>query len=108
MNKSTSTQKYKFKKYKKCKKTFEYALLFANSNAMVDFICSMPVVGICESSLYTKNGEYQLITVCERELKNPKCTAYCDKNHINDIKQNNRLICKNSAVQKIKKSFKEI
>ncbi len=105
MNESTSAQKYKFKRYKRAKNTREYALLFADSNAMLDFVCSMQTSGITESVLYTKCGTYQLIVSGDKKLENLKCATFSDKHHINEIKQKNRLVCEKNAIKKIKKSF---
>lgn len=106
MNDRITARKHKFKKYKRLKIIREYALLFNNSNAMLDYVCNMHTNGIVESKLYTKGGKYQLIINCEQPPQDLTCTVFKDKFHIDEIKQKNRLVCSENAIKKIQKAFK--
>ncbi len=99
--------KYKFKKLKKIKTTYKYALIFSDSNDMLDYICNMNIQNIINSKLYTRNGAYQLIITTRQKCdKNLKHIVFKDKFHIDEIKSNCRLICEKNAVSKIQKAFK--
>lgn len=100
---------YKFKKYKEVKTLYEYAILFDNSNNMIDFVCEINAQNIISSKLYTKSGTYQLIiTSNQKHNKKLKYTVFHDKFHIDEIKLHSHLICENSAVSQIQSAFKEI
>lgn len=110
MNDNTAT--YKFKKFKKVKIVCEYAIQFKDSNAMIDYICQMSSDGICTSMLYTNCGAYQLVITTNREHYKPlrqlnsHCIVFYDKLHIDEIRRNHRLVCKQNAIKKIKNAFK--
>lgn len=100
---------HKFKRFKRIKLCYEYALFFYNSNDMIDYICSTKFQNIVNSRLYTDGNSYQLIITSTQALnKKSKYIMFQDKTHINEIKMNNRLICENNTILKIKKAFKEI
>jgi len=103
----------KFKRHRKIKRyrkihTREYAILFDNSNSLIDFICSLNGSSIASSSLYTKRGCYQLLvyTNFTQDLFKSKNAIFKDKLHLDEIKFKSRLICKDNAISKLQKAFK--
>ena len=99
--------KYKFKKFKKAKILYEYALIFNTSDDMIEYVCAANLRSIKKSSLYTEGGAYQLIITSYRNIsKNQKCGVFFDKPHIDQIKQNSQLICDDNAILKLQKAFK--
>ncbi len=99
-------KRYAKSNYKKFKTVYEYAVFFYNSNDMLEFVCNTKFEKIINSKLYCKNGTYQLIiTSLKKPNTNLKFILFGDKIHIAEIKSQNRLICKNNAVFKIKTSF---
>ena len=97
----------KIKRYRKIH-SCEYAILFDNSNDLIEYICNHKNANISNSSLYTKNGNYQLIIFSNHTLSliKTKNTVFKDKLHIDEIKTKSRLICKDNAISKIQKAFK--
>lgn len=101
--------KPEYKRFKKIKLCYEYALFFFSSDDMIDFVCQANFQGILHSKLYTLKGTYQLlITSTAAPCDKSKYIIFKDRAHINEIKQNSRLICKDNALLKIKKAFKAI
>ena len=97
----------KFKKFKKAKILYEYALIFNTSDDMIEYVCAANLRSIKKSSLYTEGGAYQLIITSYRNIsKNQKCGVFFDKPHIDQIKQNSQLICDDNAILKLQKAFK--
>lgn len=97
----------KIKRYRKIQ-AHEYAVIFDNSNNLIDFICNIKI-GIISSSLYVDCGYYQLVIFTDnaqyfRKVKN---VVFCDKLHIYEIKHKSRLICKDNAIPKMQKAFKD-
>ena len=97
----------KIKRYRKIN-ICEYAILFDNSNSLIDFICTLKSSSIISSSLYTSYGYYQLLifTDIAQNFYKIKNIIFKDKLHIDEIKLKSRLICKDSAISKIQKAFK--
>lgn len=86
----------------------EYAILFDNSNSLIEFICTVKTTNIIKSSLYTKNDDYQLL-ILSNHASNfiaVKNVIFKDKLHIDEIKSKSHLICKDNAVQKMQKAFR--
>ena len=96
----------KVKRYRK-KSTFEYALVFSNSEKLVEYVCSKTLSNITSSSLYTHNGYYKLLITSNTPPVFCKNIILKDKFHIAEIKQKNKLICKYNAIYKLKKAFKK-
>ena len=96
----------KIKRYRKINAR-EYAILFDSSNSLVEYICSIKTANIIKSSLYTMNGGYQLIICTNSTQSLSKKIVFKDKLHLDEIKFKNRLICKENAVQKMQKAFKD-
>ncbi len=103
----------KFKRHRKIKRyrkinMCEYAILFDNSNSLIDFICNLKSSNIISSSLYTAHDYYQLliITYTAQNLSKRKNIVFKDKLHIDEIKFKSRLICKDNAVLRFQKAFK--
>lgn len=97
----------KIKRYRKIN-THEYAVIFDNSNSLIDFVCNIKTK-IIGSSLYVYCGQYQLLIFTDSALyfgKN-KNAVFCDRLHIDEIKHKSRLICKDNAIQKMQKAFKD-
>ena len=97
----------KIKRYRKIN-ICEYAILFDNSNNLIEYICNVKTSNIISSSLYAKGGSYQLLITSNYtpnifKLKN---IIFKDKLHIGEIKANNRLVCKDNAISKMQKAFK--
>lgn len=94
-------------RFKKLKTAYKYALLFSDSNDMLDYVCNMNTQSIINSKLYTRNGAYQLIvTTCKNCDKNFKHIFFKDKFHIKEINRSCQLVCDKNAVSKIQKAFK--
>lgn len=101
--------KPKYKRFKKIKLCYEYALFFYSSDDMIDYACRARLKDIINSKLYTYKGTYQLlITSTQAPYGKSKYIIFQDRAHISEIKQNGRLVCKDNAVLKIKKAFKAI
>lgn len=99
----------KYKRFKKVKLCYEYAIFFYSSDDMIDFVCRAKLQDILNSKLYTYKGTYQLlITSTAAPCDKSKYIIFKDRAHISEIKLNNRLICKDNALLKIKKAFKTI
>lgn len=98
----------KIKRYRKINMC-EYAILFDNSNSLIDFICNLKSSNIISSSLYLDYGYYQLLIVADtaQNLSKSKNIIFKDKLHIDEIKFKSRLICKDNAVLKFQKAFKD-
>ena len=53
------------------------------------------------------NGGYQLIIFTNNTQSLSKKIVFKDKLHLDEIKLKSRLICKENAVQKMQKAFKD-
>lgn len=97
----------KIKRYRKIN-TREYAILF-DSSSLIDFVCNLKNSSIIRSSLYTACGYYQLLisTNSAQNLSKSKNIVFIDKLHIDEIKFKSRLICKDNAISKMQKAFKD-
>lgn len=102
-----SYRRRKIKRYRKIH-THEYAILFDNSNSLIDFVCNLKNASIISSSLYISYGCYQLLisTSNIQNLSKAKKIIFKDKLHIDDIKLKSRLICKDDALPKMQKAFR--
>lgn len=105
--------KYNKKRHKKIKyyqkvKSYEYALIFDNSNSLIEYVCNKNCNNIINSSLYTKDKSYQLIVISTMAHNFDKNIVFKDKLHIEEIKLNCHLVCKNNVIEKIQKAFKAI
>lgn len=100
------------RKVKKYKKIFvcEYAVLFYDSDCLIKYIGNVKNTNVLSSSLYTKNGIYELVITSN--TTKPKIEEnniiFKDKLHIDDIKATSTLICKEYAIVKLQKAFKVI
>lgn len=95
----------KIKRYRKIH-TREYAVVFKDSNDLINFISDLKSKDIINSSLYTCCGYYQLILSCNTLIIS-KNAVFKDKPHLDEIKTKSRVICKNNAIPKLQKAFKE-
>ncbi len=95
----------KIKRYRKTNAR-EYAILFHDSNSLIEYICSIKTTNIIKSSLYKSDNCYQLIICANNHQNLCKKIIFKDKFHIDEIKLKSRLICKDNAVQKMQKAFK--
>ena len=95
----------KIKRYRKAS-IYEYAILFKNSNELIEYICNQKSVNIINSSLYTKSGNYQLLILSNRIQNAYQNIVFKDRLHIDEIKLKSHLICKNDAISKLEKAFK--
>ncbi len=97
----------KIKRYRKVK-VKEYAILFDDSNRLIDYICSLKSTDIINSSLYTSHGCYQLLISTDKpqSLLKIKNIIFYDRLHIDEIKTRCRLICKTDTISKFQKAFK--
>lgn len=102
------SRRRKIKRYRKIH-THEYAILFDNSNSLIDFVCNLKNASVISSSLYTAYGYYQLLifTGTAQNLSKSKNIVFKDKLHIDEIKLKSRLICKDNAISKMQKAFKD-
>lgn len=100
----------KYKHHKKIKhyktiRSREYAILFYDSEQLIDFVCHKIDKNIINSSLYTKDGYYLLIILTNKSQYIDTHITFKDKLHIDEIKRSSRLICKRDAVYKMQKAF---
>lgn len=98
----------KIKRYRKIN-TYEYVIVFDNSNSLIDYICNKNHSNIINSSLYTAKSHYQLLIKSNYLPNLPyiKQAVFKDKLHLNEIKLKSQLICKDNIISKIQKAFKE-
>ncbi len=101
----------RFKRHRKIKRyrkiaLHEFAVIFDNSNQLIDYVCHLKITKIISSSLYTKDGYYQLLITANTTPGFTKNVILKDKLHIDEIKLNSHLICKCDAVFKMQKAFK--
>ena len=98
----------KIKRYRKIN-TYEYVIVFDNSNNLIEYICNNNHNSIISSSLYTIKGQYQLL-IKSNYLPHMPCikqAVFKDKLHLDEIKFKSQLICKDNIISKIQKAFKE-
>lgn len=95
----------KIKRYKKIT-PHEFVVIFDNSNQLIDYVCRIKSARIVNSSLYVKDGYYQLLITANSNQGFTKNIILKDKLHIDEIKFKSRLICKCDAVSKMQKAFK--
>ena len=84
---------------------FEYAIIFNDSNSLIDYICTNNHQNALNSSLYTVDGHYQLLITSTAQPHFSSNTLQKDKLHIQEIKNTSQLICKTNAIYKMKKAF---
>ncbi len=94
----------KINRYKKIRLR-EYAIVFCDSEQLIDFICDLNNENITNSSLYTKDGYYMLLISTTKAQNISNYATFKDNLHINKIKQNSSLICNRDAVHKMQKAF---
>ncbi len=100
----------KYKRHKKIHRyktirLYEYAVLFNDSDQLIDFVCHIKSDSITSSSLYTKNGHYLLILLTNKSKRIDTHITFKDKLHIDEIKLRYHLICKRDAIFKMQKAF---
>lgn len=100
----------KYKRHKKIKRyktirLHEYAVVFYDSEQLIEFICHINSKSIVNSSLYAKGGYYLLILLTNKSQRIDTHITFNDKLHIDDIKLRYNLICKRDAVYKMQKAF---
>lgn len=96
--------KRKFKRYRKAH-TNECAIVFKDSNDLIDFICNFKTKDI-KSSLYTFCGHYQLV-ISYSTVSNVKSAVFKDKPHLDELKTKGQLICNDNVILKMQRAFKE-
>ncbi len=94
----------KIKRYKRVK-LHEYAIVFNDSEHLIEFVCYINTANITNSCLYVKDSYYILLLSANKPLNSKTHITFEDKLHIDKIKLNTRLICKHDVIQKMQKAF---
>ncbi len=89
------------------------ALSFKNSNDLMDFAKSGQTSDINSSSLYLTGNTYTLLISADKTIVNHLahigefCDIYDNKTELSRIAEHGFLICKENALEKLKKALKE-
>lgn len=100
------------KRLRKISQTKSYALKFKNSNDLLDFARYSEAADIKSNSLYIANGTYTLIINAEKSIcsRLTHIEEFCEisdnKTELSKIWEHGQIICKEGALEKIKKALK--
>lgn len=100
------------KRLRKIPQTKSYALKFKSSNDLLDFARCAEIADINNNSLYMANGTYTLIinadkSICSRLTHIEEfCEISDNKTELSKIWEHGHIICKEGALEKIKKALK--
>ncbi len=99
-----SKRRKRIKRYKIIK-LHEYAIIFNDSEQLIEFVCHIKSKNITNSSLYIRGNHYILLLSSNFPQNMSSHVCFKDQLHIGEIKLNASAICKRDAVNKMQKAF---